>query len=475
MLISRIKELRELRSIMEGKVSSFVAIYGRRRVGKTYLIREAFENKFDYYLTGIAGASMAQQLANFHLAYLKAFPNEEGSDVPESWLDAFALLCAALDKKKGRKIIFLDELPWLDSPRSGFIPALEHFWNSWASARKDIVLIVCGSAAAWMLHHLINSRGGLHNRVTHRIRLKPFTLAETEAFFKNRGAAFDRYNILLLYMVMGGIPFYLEAVRNNESAAQNIDRLCFSEDGLLRGEFNNLYSSLFLHADNHIMIIEALAKKGKGMTRQEIVAKTKLSDGGGLTRILRELEESHFIRHYPSFGVKEKKSLYQLTDHYSLFYLKWINGTSSLDTNTWINSLDSPAQRAWSGYAFEQVCLGHVQQIKNALGISGVQTHTAAWKGSQGEKGAQVDLLIDRRDQVINLCEMKFSMSAFSIDKAYAASLRNKIQVFREETGTKKAIYLTMVTTYGLVNNSYASMVQNDLSMDVLFDDGMSL
>ncbi|MGI8600739.1 MAG: AAA family ATPase, partial [Chitinophagaceae bacterium] len=423
-----------------------------------------------FSITCIAGASMSQQLINFHLAFLKAYPDEEGTDLPQTWLEAFSLLITALERKKGKKIIFLDELPWLDTPKSGFIHSLEHFWNSWASARKDIVLIVCGSAAAWMLHHLVNSRGGLHNRVTHRIRLKPFTLAETEAYFKIKGAAFDRYSLLLLYMVMGGIPFYLEAVRTGESAAQNIDRLCFSEDGLLKGEFENLYRSLFLNADKHISIIEVLARKGKGLTREEIIIQTKLSDGGGLTRMLKELEESHFIRRYSSFGNKEYKSLYQLRDQYSLFYLQWIRGSSSIDANSWINGLDNPGQRAWSGYAFEQVCLSHVNSIKKALGISGVQSQTVAWKSAKGPKGAQIDMLIDRRDHVINLCEMKFSMNQFSIDKSYAEALRNKILVFKTETGTRKAIYLTMVTTFGLAKTMHVSMVQNELTMDVLFE-----
>jgi hypothetical protein len=423
-----------------------------------------------FYLKGIANASQSQQLTNFHLAFQKSFPQGSGK-APTSWLEAFQKLIIHLDQQpEGKKVLFLDELPWLDTPRSGFIPALEHFWNSWASGRSDILLIVCGSAAAWMINNLINNRGGLHNRVTHRIRLKPFTLAETEEFFKARGAAFDRYSILLLYMVMGGIPFYLDAVRTSERAAQNIDRLCFSEDGLLRGEFDNLYRSLFLHAEKHVAIIEALSVKGKGLTRQEILAETKLLDGGGLTRMLKELEESNFIRRYPSFGVKQKKAFYQLVDVYSLFYLKWIRGTSSLDINTWINGLDSPAQRAWSGYAFEQVCLSHLDAIKKALGISGVQTQTSAWKSSNAAKGAQIDLLIDRRDQVINLCEMKFSMHPFTIDKSYAQSLQNKVAVFKSETGTRKAIYLTMITTYGLARAAYSSMVQNELTMDILFE-----
>lgn len=377
---------------------------------------------------------------------------------------------ATRKKPQETKGHFLDELPWMDTAQSGFISALEHFWNSWASARKDIVLIVCGSAAGWMISNLINSRGGLHNRVTHRIRLQPFTLHECELFFKSRQAVYDRYQIMLLYMVMGGIPFYLEQVGVSESAAQNINRLCFQQDGTLRDEFDNLYRSLFNKAEKHIAVIELLSKKAKGLTRQEIIDGAKFSTGGSVTRILYELGESNFIRKYAPYGNKEKNSLYQLTDCYSLFYLKWIKNSSVLDENTWINQLDSPAQRAWSGYAFEQACLAHINQIKKALGISGVQTVTSSWISNNSKQGAQIDLVIDRRDQVINICEMKFSINDYTIDKKYAAELKNKLTAFREETKTKKALFLTLITSFGLTKNTYTSLVQNELTMDVLFE-----
>ncbi|MCF3110576.1 MarR family transcriptional regulator [Niabella sp. CC-SYL272] len=360
--------------------------------------------------------------------------------------------------------MFLDELPWLDTAQSGFMPALEHFWNSWASSRTDIVLVVCGSAASWMINKLIHNKGGLHNRVTRRIKLEPFSLAECEAFLRSRNAVFDRYQVIQLYMAMGGIPFYLNQVDPGLSAAQNIDRICFSENGLLVTEFDDLYRSLFNKAEKHILVIEALSKKAKGLTRDEIITITKLPNAGSTTRILKELEESGFIRRYHSFGKKERNSLYQLSDFYSLFYLRFI--VNRRDENNWINGLDDPKHRAWSGYAFEQVCLAHIKEIKQALGISGVQTSVSSWTG----EGAQIDLVIDRKDQVINLCEMKFSINNFSITKKYAEELRNKLTAFREATSTRKTLFLTLITTYGLTRNAYAgSLVQNDLNMEVLF------
>ena len=470
-VIGRKYELELLTQVKEGTSSSFVAIYGRRRVGKTFLIRNAFSNDFDFSVTGLFKVSLSQQLINFHAALLKYSPHGEGIEPAKDWFTAFQQLANLLEKgQAGKKVIFLDELPWFDTPQSGFISALEHFWNSWASARTDIVLIVCGSAAGWMISKLINNKGGLHNRVTNRIRLEPFTLKECSEFLQFRRANFDRYQIIQLYMVMGGIPYYLEQVDFSQSAAQNIDRLCFQKDGILRTEFDNLYRSLFENAEKHTAIVEALSKKTKGLTRVELINEAKLPSGGSLTRILSELEESGFIRKYTAYGNKERNSLYQLIDFYSLFFLRFIRKSSILDDNNWINSLDSPAQRAWSGYSFEQICLAHVRQIKQALGISGVQTTTSAWV-SNSQPGAQIDLLIDRRDHVINVCEMKFSLNAFTIDKKYAEELRNKIGTFKSEVKTKKSIYLTMITTFGLTKNQYStSLVQNDLTMDVLFE-----
>lgn len=471
-LIGRKKEVVLLNKLREIKKSSFVAVYGRRRVGKTFLIRQVFSNQFDFSLTGMANVSMQQQLANFHVALNKHDPASNEKEIANNWFTAFQQLTAILEtKKQNQKVIFLDELPWLDTAQSNFIPALEHFWNSWAAARNDILMIVCGSAASWMINKLINNKGGLHNRITHRIKLEPFSLKECEEFFKSKSAVFDKYQLIQLYMTMGGIPFYLDQVDTGRSAAQNINRICFEPEGILRTEFNNLYKSLFNNAEKHISIIEILSKKAKGLTREEIINGAKLTSGGSTTRILNDLEESNFIRKYSPFEKKEKNSLYQLVDFYSLFYLKFIKNASVLDENIWINGLNSPEQRTWSGYAFEQVCLAHLKEIKNALGISGVQTTSSSWVNRNSKKGVQIDLIIDRKDQVINICEMKFSINPFTIDKKYAEILRNKIGIFSEETQTRKAVFLTMITTFGLNKNQYStSLVQNDLSMDILFE-----
>lgn len=467
-VIGRIEQKNRLNYYLSSSSSEFIVVYGRRRVGKTFLIREYLNGKFDFQMTGMANASLNEQLINFHAA-LKKFGSEAVS-FSSNWFEAFQQLIALLEKSKSqRKIVFIDELPWLDSPKSGFLSAFEHFWNQWASARNDVLLIVCGSATSWITKKILNSRGGLHNRVTGRMAIQPFTLKETEEYLLSRNIVFNRYQLVESYMILGGIPYYLSLFEKGNSLAQNIDRLFFSPDAELKNEFKNLYASLFKNHESYEKVVEVLAKKSIGLTRDDILKQTKLTDGGGFSKILQELEECRFIRKYNSFDKKIKDGLYQLTDFYSHFYYKFIQKNEFNDAHFWSNSIDSAQHRAWSGYAFEQVCLAHIDQIKLKLGIWGVQTKIASWRSKTVEKGAQIDLLIERNDQTINLCEMKYATEEFVIDNKYDKELRNKAAAFRAETNTKKAIHYTMITTYGVKKNEYAGMIQREVVMDDLF------
>jgi AAA+ ATPase superfamily predicted ATPase len=467
-IIGREKELSDLRSLYSSVKSEFVAVYGRRRVGKTFLIRSAFKNNFTFQMTGLAKASLKQQLTNFHLA-LTSHDTAKDYSPAKNWLTAFLQLSQYLDTQKRKKVVFIDELPWFDTRKSKFIQGLEHFWNSWASARNDIVLIVCGSATSWMINKLINDKGGLHNRITKRIKLEPFTLYECEKYLKSRKISLDRYQIIQLFMAMGGIPFYWDEVKPGRSAMQNIENICFSETGLLRNEFINLYRSLFNNYEKHINLVSAIAKKSKGLSRDEIIKLSGLPNAGSTTRLLDELEESGFIRKYIPFGRKSRNSLYQLVDFYTHFYLRFIK-KSHPGNNNWLNAVDTPGYRAWSGYAYEQICMYHLPQIKQSLGIGGVFTTISSWRSSKKDRGAQIDLIIDRRDQVINICEVKFSINPYSINKKYASELRNKIGAFKSETATRKSVFLTMITTYGIQQNIHSTgLVQGEVKMDDLF------
>lgn len=466
-IVGRDSEKNEFDNILLSNKSEFVAVYGRRRVGKTFLIREYLLKETIFHITGIANVNTEIQLTNFTTALAKFDPSKTKNIAPENWFEAFHQLIKYAEKNKlKRKVIFIDELPWLDTAKSNFIPALEHFWNSWATARKDIVLVVCGSAAAWMINKLINNRGGLHNRVTSHIQLHPFTLKECEEFFQHKKIVFNRYQIVQIYMCLGGIPYYLDLIKKGKSTAQVINDLCFSANGKLKNEFQNLYGSLFKKEANYIKIVESLAAKNIGLSREEILKFSKLPNGGGTTRMLDELEQSGFIRKYSGYGKYIRNSLYQLSDFFSMFYVKFMKKATSSEAQFWLNSDDSPAYRNWAGYAFEKVCIYHEKQIKMALGIAAVQTQTYAWQTN----GAQIDLVIERRDGIINIFEIKFSINEFLIDKKYDATLRNKLGLFKQVTNTKKAVHLVMITTYGIKENEYAhAVLQNSITINRLF------
>jgi AAA+ ATPase superfamily predicted ATPase len=468
-IIGREKDKEILDGIYQSGVSEFVAVYGRRRVGKTYLIREVFAGKFIFDVAGLSKAGTKDQLINFNISLNKNNPGERFS-VAKNWLLAFEQLITLVEKSpQKRKVIFFDEIPWMDTQRSGFITALEHFWNGWACARKDIVLIVCGSASSWIINKLINNHGGLHNRLTRVIHLKQFTLRECEQFFQSRKMDLSRYQIAECYMAMGGIPYYLSNMRKGLSVAQNIDHMFFSADTPLKNEFQNLYASLFANSSDYLQVVESLSKKMKGLSRNEIVETTKLESGGGLTEVLQNLEYCGFIRSYSSFDKKKRNVLYQLVDPFTLFYYRFIEKNVYNDEHFWSNSLDTPMRNSWAGYAFEILSLLHVKEIKEALSIAGIQSLVSSWRSEKSSPGAQIDLIISRKDEIINLVEIKFSNMKYVITKSYEENLKNKMAAFKTETKTRKAVHLLMLTTYGLTKNRYSEIAQKELVLNDLF------
>lgn len=415
-------------------------------------------------MTGLANGNTVVQLTNFYMALKQSAPHKQ-IDPPNNWIEAFHELRIILEQStSGKKIIFIDELPWLDTPRSNFLMGLEFFWNSWASARNDILLIGCGSAASWMLNKLINNKGGLYNRVTRRIKLSPFTLSEVEEFLVSKNYKVDRYQITQLYMVLGGIPFYLDLIDKDYSVVQNVQRIFFEKNALLGDEYEILFQSLFGSSEIHQQIIKALTTKRTGLTRKEILKYLDIKDGGGVTRAISELITSDFLRQYQKYGNKSRDAIFQLTDPFTLFYHRFLVNYTG-ESNFWINQINTPAIYTWQGNAFEIICLLHVEEIKKALGISGVQTTTSTWWG----EGAQIDLVIDRKDQVINLVEIKFALDEYEIDKTYDEKLRKKLNAFRNETNSKKSLWTTMLTTYGIKSNKYSGNVHRSLTLDNLF------
>ena len=471
MLIGREKEKRILSEVYQAKESKFVAVYGRRRVGKTYLIRESLNSRFVFQHTGVYGGKLTDELFEF-CGSLREYGLKDFAK-PKNWLEAFELLKDLIrSSEEKRKVIFLDELSWMDTRGSDFIMALEGFWNGWASARTDILLIVCGSVTSWMLSKIIHNKGGLYNRLSYRIHLQPFSLRECEEYILSRNIVMNRHQILECYMIMGGIPFYWSFLEKGFSLPQNIDRIFFSKDAQLEHEFDYLYAALFKKPEPYIKIISALAKKKAGMTREELLKATHLVDSGNFTIRLEELESCGFLRKYQQYGMKERGSVYQLVDNFTLFYFKFLEEKPT-DEHYWSNQINMPQLNAWCGLAFERVCLEHVSQMKQALGISGVLSEACSWSCKEdqanGIYGSQIDLMIVRKDQVINLCEMKFSRKPYAITAKVDEEIRRKTTDFLSVTNARYAIHTTLVTPYGIADGSYTGNIQNVITTDDLF------
>ena len=468
MMIGRTAEKQKLLKANRSEYSQFVTVYGRRRVGKTFFVRETFDYKFTFEHSGLAKTGMKGQLENWQSSM-----KYHGQNVsrPKTWIEAFNqlkdLILASREKKK---VIFIDEMPWMDTPRSGFIGALEGFWNGWASARKDITLIVCGSATSWIINKLIKNQAGLRGRVTTKIPILPFTLAECEQYVSRAKLGMQRSQIAECAMIMGGIPYYWSFLDREKSLAQNIDDLFFNETGELYGEYDELFSSLFKHPEPYIKIIELLGSKKVGMTREEIIA-GGIPDNGKLTDLLKDLEQCGFIRKYAAYGYDSNHAIFQLIDSYTLFYHKFIKENLKKDERFWSHSIGKPVYISWCGLAFERLCLLHVNQIKQALGITGVISGICSWRVEKSNDlpGAQIDLILDRDDSVIDLCEMKFTRERFLVTAEYHEKLLNKRTRFLEVADKSKGVHLILVSAQDAVRNAYADEFQKIISLDALF------
>ncbi len=465
-LIGREFQKRQIDKLFNDNRSHFVAVYGRRRVGKTFLIKEYFHNDFTFYCTGLLNGNKHQQLNNFVTSMKSQLQYFDENTLINNWYDAFNDLIKAFTKIKNdeKKVIFLDELPWMDTSGSDFLLGLEYFWNSWASARKDILFIVCGSATSWIVNKLFNNTGGLYNRVTARIKVDPFNLEECFSFFNEKGFQYNNAQCIEAYMVFGGIPFYLDQFSKEMSPVQNVNELCFGKNAFLVMEYQMLFKSLFKNYQTYIDVIEAICTKNKGLTREEIAKTTKLSDGGNLTKILLDLELSNFIKKCTPIEKKSKGSLFQMIDPFCLFYNNLSQQLS--EENYWLKHYNSPKYNNWTGYSFELICFNHIAQIKKAMGISGIMSSSYSWQNAQ----AQIDLVIDRADKVVNIFEIKYSQGPFVITQKYDSELRNKVEQFRSNTSNKKAIWSIFISPYGLGNSSYNHFFLKSFNMDIFFE-----
>lgn len=469
-IIGRKNEIEILNKAFKSSDSRLIAVYGRRRVGKTFLIREYFKSNIKFELTGINNGIYSDQLKNFAFTLRKTSSKHSNISIPKDWLEAFNMLEMYLDSLKGKKkkVVFIDEFPWLATRKSRFLGAFENFWNSYASKRDDLVVVVCGSTASYIINKILKNKGGLHGRINHRIQLKPFSLNETKLFLKSRNINYTNYDILQLYMTIGGVAHYLDKIERGDGVSTNIDKLFFEEGGELVDEFENIYTSLFEDSDTHLKIVKALAKTRKGITRNDLLTKTKLKSNQHISKVLSELYDAGFVSKQEAFGKKRFDSLYRLSDEYSYFYLNFIERNRGKGNNTWRKLQQSNAFKIWSGFSFETICLKHITQIKKQLQIEAIITTNDSWFN----ENAQIDLLIDRADGHINVCELKFYNAPYTINADYVKKLRHKMDEFRKSSKSKKSFFLTMITTFGIHQNKYSNeIVDKELTLDALFVD----
>ena len=478
-MVGRKKEIQELNDLYESGMAEFVAIYGRRRVGKTYLVDQTFEGRITFRHTGLSPIENKKADEGLLKAQLRSFQESmlrqgmEADHCPKDWMDAFFMLSMALQKidDGSRQLVFLDELPWMDTPRSFFITALEGFWNGWGCHRSNFMLVVCGSANSWILNKLVNNHGGLYGRLTYQIKLSSFTLGECEEYYKSRNIELSRYDIVQSYMILGGIPYYMGYMKRQGSLAQNIDNMFFSKTAQLKDEFDRLFRSVFDNPERVRDVVIFLSKRNSGYTRDEIASYIGISNGSSLSSILSALIASDFVIKYVPFGFSKRKVHYKLVDPFCLFYLKFVEGQDSLTEGFWLQNLSSQSVVTWRGLAFENVCFNHITQIKKALGISGVKTTQSAWsKRDDDKEGTQIDLLISRMDNIVNLCEIKFYNDVFSVDCDYYRILLHRQALLEPYLKRGMGIHNTLITTFGLTHNKYSGVFSNVVLMDDLFE-----
>jgi len=479
-MIGRMKETTELNDLYDSGNSELVAVYGRRRVGKTYLVDETFKDRITFRHAGLSQAEMDDnlfgrpirlQLQAFYYSLLQQ--GMKKSHCPGDWLEAFFMLEMHLQELDdgSRQLVFLDELPWMDTPKSGFITAFESFWNSWGCHRSNLMVIVCGSANSWILDKLINNHGGLYGRVTYEIKLEPFSLKENEDFLKYKNVKLSRYDVTQSYMIVGGIPYYLNYFQRGKSLSQNIDELFFSKRAKLRYEFDRLFASVFRNPEEMKRIIKVLNTRSAGFTKKEISEKTGFPYGGHLTEALNALIVSDFIIKYVPFGFSKREEHYKLTDPFCLFYLRFVDSHTELSNDFWQQNVMSGSVSAWRGYAFENVCFQHIEQIKKKLGISGVSTQQSAWsKREDDADGTQIDMIISRQDNIVNMCEIKYCSTEFEVDKDYDRKLRERQVLLSAKIPKKAIVHNTLITTFGLKYNKYSGIIDNVITMDDLYE-----
>lgn len=475
-LIGRKKEIQELEKAYRSGQFEFIALYGRRRVGKTYLVSQVFEDRISFRHAASPNDEERQDEKGLLKMQLEVFYGSllaqglKESKKPNSWVEAFLLLIRLFEGKDPaeRWVIFLDEFPWMDTKRSNFIEAFSWFLNFWAANQKNLMIIAAGSSTSWMLNNLIHSTGGLYNRVTNPIRLSPFRLQETEQFFREKGFDLSRYSIARIQMAFGGIPYYLNFLDRGEGLSRFVDRMLFEKGAKLGLEYDTLFRSSFEKGDLARKIAEYLGKRSSGYTRKEIVEGLKISDGKAVKDALDALQEGDFVLEYVPYKEAQNKKRYRLIDPFCIFYLHFVAGKRSLDPSFFADSVEP---NSWIGAAFENLCAAHLEQIKRALVISKLSSieFSLVFPKEEDKKGAQVDLVLVRKDRIVNLCEMKFYGKPYVQTEKEHHSLTNRVARLKETLPATYSIAPVLITVFEPSSGGYPDDYVQVLTLDDLF------
>ena len=494
-MIGRKKEIKLLNEICDLEESSLVAIYGRRRIGKTYLVNHMFkkyrQDCLFFEFTGAYDGDKRGQIDNFIDQVYEWFYVEPSFEI-KSWSDAFRFLKRTIDKEIKKRdsnekvIVFLDEVPWIDrSNKGGFLSALGYFWNTWCEPRENVVLILCGSNSSWIRDKILkNARGSLYQRVTHQISMYPFDLKETKAYLlEQKGFMIDNKTVTDIYMIFGGVAKYLSFLNPNESSAENIDRVFFSIHGSMYREYDELFSSLFADkSDYYKSVIELLCTRRSGFSLSDISKAFNEKLGGKLRLAIAELEECGFIKGLSKYGNSVRGVNYMIVDPYILFHHKWIKGFSrndiaTLPNNYWLHKSSSQSYAVWSGYAFEIVVMVNIRLYLNAIGRLGFFSGVYHWQHmakSEDEQGAQIDMVVNYGNNIFDILECKYYNSEYVISKEYAKNIKNKLSMFKKYglySKQKSELRLVFLTSYGVKMNAEAhSLNISRVCLDDLFE-----
>ncbi len=472
-IISRKEEKKDLEYCERSKKSELICVYGRRRVGKTFLVEQTFRD-FAFRAVGLEKGTTKQQLKSFGQRLI-----EYGDDIkqtPENWFEAFSRLDKILSGESirrslnGKKIVFLDEFPWFATKKSDFLVAFEDYWNRRGTQDGDLLFIICGSATSWIIKNVIKNTGNMFQRVTKKICVEPFTLAETELFFKDREFDWSREQIAECQMIFGGLPFFFDLMNTSQSLVKNINRLLFDKDALFGDETKKLLDATLSESPIYEKILSKLAFARYGIKKSELQVEIA-APNGTYGRAVQDLVDCGYVIEYKK-KYEEYNPLYiQLVDPFLLFHYHYLSKEKRIDSyEDLIGNIGRYDN--WRGTAFEILCLNNTASIKSALGIRGVKTECYPWYNSTDKKNerVQIDMVIERADKITNLCEIKYTNKPFVIDASYEQELIKKRDIFKEKTGTSQALKVIIISAAGVSGTRYTSYISDIITLDDIFE-----